>query len=367
MPYDTDHSLRDVLSGSQRGPVPGALRLALAAIEPFYAGVTVLRNRLYDGGILRIAKLPRPVISIGNLTAGGTGKTPMVRWLAAKLRGAGMNVAALSRGYKSAAGHLGDEQIMLDRLLNAPPLKPITLAANPSRTAAAEAALRQRPEIDVFLLDDGFQHRRVTRDLDIVLLSAADPFGFNHVLPRGLLREPVSGLKRAGAVVITHADRVPESSLLAIEQRVRWHQPHAPIYRAIHAHTGLRTTAASAALAPDRSMDDLRGRRFFAFSGIGNPQVLRGQLESAGGTHVGSRWFADHHAYVAADLAQVQARAAELNADLLLTTEKDWVKVVELPSASAARPPIWRLDVELQFVDDGGDRLFDQVLKAMRR
>ena len=253
MAHETYHYFHSVVTGAQRGPTAGALRLALSTLEPFYAGVTTLRNHLYDTGILHATRLPRPVVSIGNLTAGGTGKTPMVRWLAGRLRDGGLSVAVLSRGYKSAAGQLGDEQIMLDRLLNAPALPPVLLRANPNRIAAAAAVLREQPETRVFLLDDGFQHRRVARDLDIVLLNAADPFGCDHVLPRGLLREPVGGLRRAGAVVITHADRVPDSSLLAIEQRVRrWNQT-TPIYRAVHSLTGLRTAGAAAALPPDRA------------------------------------------------------------------------------------------------------------------
>jgi tetraacyldisaccharide 4'-kinase len=369
MTHDALHYFTNVLTGSQRGPTAAALRLALATLEPFYAGFTALRNGLYSAGVLRSTRLPRPVISIGNLTAGGTGKTPMVRWLAGKLRDNGVSVAVLSRGYKSAAGQLGDEQLMLDRLLNAPALQPVVLKANPNRIAAAEAVLRDEPETRAFLLDDGFQHRRVARDLDIVLLNAADPFGCNHVLPRGLLREPVGGLRRAGAVVITHAGRVSESSLLAIEQRVRRFNQTAPIYRAVHAHTGLRTAGASAALAPDRRLEDLRGRRFFAFSGIGSPALLHQQLESISkmhsATYVGSRWFADHHAYTDADLAQLQAQAAASKADLLLTTEKDWVKVVQLPSAAASKAEMWRIDVEMRLLDDGATRLFQQVMDAV--
>ena len=229
------------MSGSRRGLGAGALRLVLAGVEPVYAGAMVVRNRLYDAGISRSRDLRRPVISIGNLTAGGTGKTPMVRWLANRLRIQGHRVAVLSRGYKSAAGELGDEQIMLDRLLNGPGVEAIIMWANPDRMAAAEAALKSDSSVDVFVLDDGFQHRRVARQMDIVLLSAPEPFGFGHVLPRGLLREPVRGLRRAHAVVITHADEVAESDLLAIEKCVRQIHPTVPIHRAAHQPGGLRS------------------------------------------------------------------------------------------------------------------------------
>jgi tetraacyldisaccharide 4'-kinase len=360
-----DVHIREVMSGERRGAPAMLARAALAAAEPFYAGAMVLRNRLYDAGIRRAHPLGRPTICIGNLTAGGTGKTPMVRWLAGNLRDAGHTVAVLSRGYKSADGKPGDEQIMLDRCLNGPGTKPVAMFANPSRVNAAAAALRDNPAIDVFLLDDGFQHRAAERDLDIVLLNATDPFGYGHVLPRGLLREPVRGLSRAGAVVITHADRISEAELEGIERRVRQHNPAVPIYHAIHAPAGLRTSAVASAAPPDRTLDDLRACRFFAFCGLGSPEALHQQLQSLGAGYAGHHWFADHHDYSAQDLATLRAQAAAAGADVLVTTEKDWAKVVALPGARDGPPEIWRLDVEIRFLADGGSRLLGQVSKLL--
>ncbi|MDB5173375.1 MAG: lpxK [Phycisphaerales bacterium] len=366
MNSDSENYIREVMSGSRRGVSATLLRAALATAEPFYAGAMSLRNRMYDTGIKRARGLGRPTISIGNLTAGGTGKTPMIRWLAANLRDGGRTVAVLSRGYKSAAGTLGDEQRMLECCLNSPGTRPVIIRANPSRLIAAEAALKENASIDVFLLDDGFQHRAAARDLDIVLLSATDPFGLEHVLPRGLLREPARGLARAGAVVITHADRAGEAQLGQIETRVRRHNPTAPIYRAIHALTGLRTGDAAPFSPPDRALDDLRARRFFAFCGLGNPDVLHRQLESFGRSYAGHRWFADHHHYTAQDLADLRALATSEGADVLVTTEKDWVKVAELAGAQNGQPAIWRIDVEIQFLGDGGPRLIGQVRSLLK-
>ncbi|MDB5292039.1 MAG: lpxK [Phycisphaerales bacterium] len=354
------------MSGSRRGAAATLLRAALASAEPFYAGAMTLRNRMYEMGIRRTRALGRPTISIGNLTAGGTGKTPMVRWLADNLRDAGKTVAVLSRGYKSAPGTLGDEQLMLERCLNTSGVKPVLLYANPSRIAAAAIALKDNPAIDVFLLDDGFQHRAAGRDLDIVLLSATDPFGLGHVLPRGLLREPVRGLSRAGAVVISHADRVSEMQLSETEACVRRYNESAPIYRAIHAPTGIRTAAVPSSAPPDRTLDDLRARRFFAFCGLGNPQVLHEQLESRGESYVGHYWFADHHHYGAEDLDNLRARSAAAGADVLLTTEKDWVKISGLAGMQNGLPEIWRIDVEIQFLADGAPRLLEQVRRVLR-
>src|SRR5687768_1490731 len=196
------------MSGDDRRLSATLLRTALAAVEPFYSGAAAVRNRMYDSGVKATKSLPRPTISVGNITTGGTGKTPVVRWLAERLRDDGWRVAILSRGYKSKPGTLGDEQLMLDRALNGPAERHrVTLVAHPDRLRGAREALRLRPDTDVFLLDDGFQHRRAGRDLDVVLVSATNPFGYGRVLPRGMLREPLGGLRRAGAFVITHADQ----------------------------------------------------------------------------------------------------------------------------------------------------------------
>jgi tetraacyldisaccharide 4'-kinase len=361
MTSDSDHYFRNVMSGSQKGASAAGLRLATAAVEPFYSGVTLLRNRLYDAGVLRTASLGKPTISIGNLTAGGTGKTPMVRWLAAKLRERGRQVAVLSRGYKTVPGQLGDEQRMLDAMLNGAGNLPVVIQANPDRAIAAAMALKSDPGVDLFLLDDGFQHRRVSRDLDIVLLNATEPFGFGHVLPRGLLREPVGGIRRASAVVITHADRVDESALAEIERRVRRYHSDVPIFRAVHQPSGLRTARCPNASPADRTLNELREKRIYAFCGLGNPEAFGRQIESLGGTLVGKRWFSDHHAYSADDLKLLMEDAGRNRADLLVTTEKDWIKVGELVEARASAPPIWRIDVELQFQGDGAAKLLELI------
>ena len=363
---DIERYILDVMSGTRRGVTAGSLRLALSALEPFYASTLLARNAFYRAGLKSTVMLDRPVISIGNLTTGGTGKTPMVRWLAGQLRAGGKQVAVLSRGYKSAPGQPGDEQIMLDHLLNGPGVDRVILRANPDRVVAAQEVLRETPQTDLFLLDDGFQHRRVARNLDIVLLSAVNPFGYGHVLPRGLLREPISGLRRAGAVVITHADQVNESAIMDIERRIRRSHGEAAIYRAVHRQTGLRTASAPAFLAPDRAIEDLKHRKFFAFSGIGNPHVLHTQLQALGSSYVGNRWFADHHLYTENDCIALRQAAARHGAELLVTTEKDWVKINPLASTIHGYE-IWRMDIEMCFLDHGEERLLRQVHAALKR
>jgi tetraacyldisaccharide 4'-kinase len=352
---------RAVMSGRATGARASLLRAALSGAEPFYAGAAAARNWLFDLGLKKAHRLSRPVISVGNLTTGGTGKTPVVRWLAERLRADGRHVAVLARGYRAIPGQPGDEQLMLDRLLNGGRGGDhVTVAANPDRVAAAERVLRERPEVDAFVLDDGFQHRRLARDLDVVLLSATSPFGYGHVLPRGMLREPVRGLRRAGAVVITHADQKSPAEVEAIDRRVRSVHPNVPVFRAVHAYTALHTP--EDATLP---VGELATRNWFGLCGIGDPQTFVRQLESVGGRCAGYRCFADHHHYTPSDLEDVRREARSANADVIVTTEKDWAKLRALPAAADITPPIWRVDLRVQFLGDGEGRLWERVKAAV--
>jgi tetraacyldisaccharide 4'-kinase len=349
------------MNGKAVGPLPTLLRGVLGMIEPFYAGAVRYRNWRFDSRLRPMGKLGRPVISIGNITTGGTGKTPVIEWLATRLREQGRHVAILSRGYKSAPNEMGDELTMLDRSLNRSGLPPVYLRAHPNRVLAGQQLLTAHPEVDVVLLDDGFQHRRLARDLDIVLINAAEPFGWNHVLPRGMLREPLAGLKRAGAFILTHADQVAPEELTRIEKVIRRCNPNAPTYRAAHAHSGLR------AQSPDGTettapMSDLNHRPFYLFCGIGNPDALDRQL-SRYSQYKGRRFYADHHRFSNADLISLDQRASQLGAQILLTTEKDWVKVAAL--AGMVQMPIWRIGMELNFQNHSDAALLSQIAQVL--
>jgi len=359
--------VHEVMSGSRRGVSATLLRGGLSLAEPFYAGAVTLRNRFYDHRASHSATLPRPVISIGNITTGGTGKTPMVRWLADRLRQEGHHVAVLSRGYGSAPGSLGDEQVMLERLLNTDHETPVVLAANPSRVLAARQVLAAHPEIDVFVLDDGFQHRAVARDLDIVLISATSPFGYGHVLPRGMLREPLRGLRRAGAVVVTHADRVDMAQLQQIENQLRNAGSTAPIHHAKHAAAGFRKAAIPSSAPPDISQTGIQSSKIFAFCAIGNPAAFFENLKQLGGQLVATESFRDHHFYTSGDLTLLRDRAKAAGADVLVTTEKDWAKIVALEGAADDTLPILRMDVQIEFFDSDEQRLLEQVRAAINR
>ncbi|HSU68635.1 MAG TPA: tetraacyldisaccharide 4'-kinase, partial [Tepidisphaeraceae bacterium] len=226
---DPEQRIKRIMSGEACGVGPALVRSVLAIAEPFYSAAARLRNHSFDSGRKTVKSLPRPVISIGNVTTGGTGKTPAVRWLAERLRDEGRHVAILSRGYKSVDAGLGDELTMLDRALNAPGKPAVLVRANPDRFIAGTRLLEQAPETNVFILDDGFQHRRLARNLDIVLINALEPFGFDHVLPRGMLREPLTSLRRADAIVVTHCDRVSAEAIGSVESTIRRYHPGVPL------------------------------------------------------------------------------------------------------------------------------------------
>jgi tetraacyldisaccharide 4'-kinase len=356
MQKDLDNFARALLSGRRRGAGATLLRAALTAAEPLYASAMSLRNALYDRGLLRSHRLRRPVISIGNLTTGGTGKTPVVAWLAGRLIECGLRPAVLMRGYRAGRTNGSDEQRMLEAQFG-PAAK---IIANPDRVAGAAAAMPSTaaapapapsPAPDVFILDDAFQHRRVARDFDLVLIHAAEPFGFDHILPRGLLREPPRGLRRADAALITHCELITAAQREALSDRLKAINPRMRILRAAHAHAALLDGEAR------HPMEALAGKRFFVFAGIGDPQALAARLPA----RCGERWFADHHAYSQPDLAALNAAARKAGAEILLTTAKDWVKL----SALKSDLPIWRLELHVEFCGDDESALLGAILAAI--
>lgn len=359
MSESRDQWARRIMSGEDRSPRGRAIRLTTALAEPVYSGIMRARNGLYDKGLLHAAALGRPTISVGNLTTGGTGKTPVVRWLAEQLHNAGLKPAVLLRGYRVGESVESDEREMLAQALGTGAI----VEAGASRRESAGRVLDAHPDVGAFLLDDAFQHRKVARDLDLVLVNAADPFGFGHVLPRGLLREPLSGLKRADAVVLTRSDQASAEQLAEIEKTIRRHNAGVPIYRAMHTHVGLRSEEGA------QNLKALASQRYFAFAGIGNPESFGQQLQQySSTTYAGEQWFPDHHDYSLGDLAHVGQLARQTGASLVVTTEKDWVKVSRLTGGREALGlPVSRLELEVRFVGGDGERLLGQILAGIGR
>jgi tetraacyldisaccharide 4'-kinase len=214
-----------------RSPLPRALRPVTVPASRIYGMIVAARNRRFDRG-QGVQRIDRPVISIGNLTTGGTGKTPIVTWFAREMLAAGHHPAIAMRGYNARPGQLSDEQAEYGELL-----PDVPVVANPDRVTALREFLPQHPEVDCVLLDDGFQHRQLHRDLDLVLIDAEAGTLRDELLPAGNLREEVGELRRADGVIVTHAKEVDAELAREIE---RWHG-RPPIAWAKHRWKGLHS------------------------------------------------------------------------------------------------------------------------------
>jgi tetraacyldisaccharide 4'-kinase len=348
-----------VISGEDRSPPAMLLRAGLLVIEPFYAAAMTARNALYDKGIFATHKLPRPTIAVGNLTTGGTGKTPLVRWLAEQLIARELRPAILMRGYRAdqmAGG--SDEQRMLAAQIG----PRVAVIANPDRVTGGASAMRETPLPDVFVLDDAFQHRRVARDFNLLLISATNPFGYGHVLPRGLLREPVGrGVRRADAVVITRTNLASPEQLAEIERRIHRARGNIEIVLAEHVHAGMRSGDGQR-----MPLDDLRGAGSSCSPESPTREVLERQLDAYRGDLAGARFYADHHDFSDDDLLALRRAATTAGAHTLLTTDKDWTKIAPLTTARDGMP-ILRLDLEMRFRDGGDQRLMELICRGSPR
>ena len=359
------HNLFDRLQGRDEAPRPG---LPLKAVAGALAGVYGLgaraRRALYAGGLLKVKRLPVPVVSVGNLTVGGTGKTPMAACLARLLAGQGYKIAILSRGYGGTAKGVsriadgsrifarppeaGEEAYWLARALPG-----VAVYTAPERYAAGLAAW-QEVKPDLFLLDDGFQHFQLHRDLDVVLLDAESPFGNGHLLPRGPLREPVATLAAAQVLILTRyrAERH--------QDRFEFLQEKFP-----------GKIVLTAAILPtkvfvfpeDREMPlpSLQNQSLLAFAGLARPRVFYDTLGDLGVILPGCRDFPDHYSFQTRDLDTLVKEAKSLGAAGLITTAKDWARLGE----KWAYPlPLYLLDVEARLEEGGGQRILEELEKG---
>jgi len=314
-----------------------------------YGAAVSLRNLGYDRGWLKSKSAPVPVVSVGNLTLGGTGKTPMVEWLARWFRRRGLRVAILSRGYGQSEGLNDEGRVLEENLPDVPHLQ------NPDRVALAQVAALEL-ETELIVLDDGFQHRRLARDLDVVLLDALEPFGLGYLFPRGLLREPVRSLSRAHMVVLSRADLVGAADRAAIRTEIERQAGPRPWVEARHAPLDL--IDGEGASSP---LDPVAGKSVAAFCGIGNPEGFRRTLRPLCRDLLDLRVFADHHRYSAADVGSLEQWARDLGADLVLTTQKDLVK---LRASLLGTAPLRALRIGLE-VTAGGEIMDDLLARLL--
>jgi len=335
-------NLREIQGGGG-GAVGVCARGALRVLSWGWAVGLRAKEGAYALGLRRPVRLDVPVISIGNLAVGGTGKTPFVAWLARRLLASGHHPGILARGYGGPLPErvLNDEGLELAFRLG----KDVPQQQDPDRVRGGRALLARHPEVDVILLDDGFQHRRIARDLDIVLLDAMEPFGFDHLLPRGRLRERPAGLKRAHAAVLTRTERVGPAAADAAAARIRAHL-RGPLARA-------RTEPKPRSLA-----DELGGARVHAVCGVGNPASFLGLLDDLGAEVVARRILRDHEVMPESTWVDIVAEARAADAECVVTTRKDAVKYDHLP------PEVVVIDVRTVIVE-GEAELLDLVARAV--
>ncbi|HVS72467.1 MAG TPA: tetraacyldisaccharide 4'-kinase [Phycisphaerae bacterium] len=324
---------RSIISGERAGAFPAILRFVLEVLSWGYALIIYVRNFLYDVGVFKQVRLPVPVISVGNITTGGTGKTPTVIMLAKELQKLGRKPAVLTRGYGAPKGGKSDEVMVIEQECPGVPV-----VVNPDRVAGGREAI-EKFGADVLLMDDGYQHRRLARDLNILLVDATEPLGIPGVLPRGTWREPPHNMKRANMIMLTRCEQVtPELAELAAGLLTQWVSPRAIFQQ--------RTTVAGLHDSGGGPVPLVAGgRRVFAFAGIGNPAGFLHTVRSLG-MHVSAAvWFDDHHHYhLPRDLAGLARAAAERRPDALVTTLKDWVKLRGKPLPPGL--PIWHVRIE---------------------
>lgn len=341
-----------------------------------YRAAVRARNVAYDRDWLRTARLPCPVISIGNLVVGGTGKTACVELVTTLLLGLGARVAILSRGYggrlptpywlQERDGRLllnGEPTDATDGLADEPQLLAWRLPGVPvlvgrRRAATGEQAWRLFKS-EVIVLDDGLQHRQLRRDCDIVLVSAAMPLGGWALLPRGPMREPLGSLRRAHVIILTKSDQ-SLNTLAALQERLRAINPDAAMCAAIHEPQGLW----DAATAAETGTDALAGRTVHLVSSIGDPDSFEQTVRQVGATVLAHDRYPDHYRYRPGEAPAVFARARRRGAAAVVTTEKDAVRIPQLRDAAAeAGMPVWVLRVRMRLVS--GETLLHDRLAAV--
>lgn len=293
-------------------------RAGLTVLAWGWGAAQLLKSAAYATGLRRTSVPEVPVLCVGNLAVGGTGKTPFVAWLVARLTADGRTPGILARGYgRPIADGLNDEGLVLRHLLGAD----VPQVQDGDRRRGLATLRAAHPAVDVVVHDDGFQHRRLGWRAAIVLLDATRPFGHGHLLPRGLLRERPSALRRADAVLVTRTERVDEAALERIEREARRHLP-----------AGAPVAYARAEPGPPGLAEELTGAKVFAFCGIGNPVAFLGTLGDLGAEVVGQRAIGDHEVLPDAGWTSLLAEARAAGAECVVTTRKDAVKYPTMPA-----------------------------------
>jgi tetraacyldisaccharide 4'-kinase len=345
-----DRTIRNLWYGAPKWLGLSSLILLLAPFSLLYGLIVMLRNRLFDRGFIQSVKLPCRVISVGNLTVGGTGKTPMVIHLARMLQEQGYRPVVLSRGYGGTSKHpvnvvskgaeplLGQSEAGDEPVLIAKSLTGVPVLTGPRRVVTGQWALKNL-DADVLLLDDGFQHRRLFRDIDMVLLNAVSPFGNEWLLPSGPMREPVSALKRSDVIIATgtHDDIAAERPIVLPDG------VQAPIFRCCYQPRDL----VQGAREEPHPLASVKGKRICAFAGIGNPMAFLKTLRALGADLAVFMPFPDHHRYKMKDISLIANNARQHQVEMIVTTEKDRIKI---EAFDFMLPGLYSLRIGMEFL-----------------
>jgi len=351
-----------ILYRKEKGFWEKVLLFPLYLLSVPYGGAVRLRSLFYSLGLLSLKHLPCPVISVGNITVGGTGKTPLVTALARGLKARGISVAILSRGYKgeNASGPLvSDGQITFlspeesgdEPFLMAKALQGIPILVGKNRFVSGKMAL-QRFSVRGLLLDDGYQHLQLYRDLDILLIDSRIGFGDHHLLPRGILREPLTHLRRADLFIITKLENSETSQ--SLEEELRRLHPSSQVFHSHYEPLGL--------IGPEEEWEELhslKGKRALALSGIADPDYFSSLLRKCGMEIVEEVIFPDHHLYTTKDLTSIREKVKGL--DSVVTTEKDMVKLKKL---KIDHLPVRALRIEMRIWEER--EFYQRVIEIFR-
>ncbi len=337
----------------------------LYLLSILYGAAIRIRLALYSSGLFKAREIGCKVVSVGNITVGGTGKTPTGEFIARRLNERGVKAAILSRGYKRKGkgigvvsdGHqlllgpeeAGDEPYMLARRL-----KNVPVFVGADRYEAGRYALERLP-LDVIILDDGFQHVRLKRDFDILLVDGEKGFGNAHLLPRGPLREPLTGMKRADIFLITKAS----SDTGRIADSITDKQPEAAVFKSSYRPERLVSLRDGA----KTGLDAISGHRVTALSAIANPSSFITLLSSLDCTLVSEISFPDHYSYTAKDMEGVEKKARAAGAEFILTTEKDAVKIERFKDKMGM--PIYYLEIGLN-MNGNEERFINAILAGIQ-
>ncbi|MDU4961170.1 MAG: tetraacyldisaccharide 4'-kinase [Sporomusaceae bacterium] len=359
--------LYKLVHDEERGAIATLLLALLGALSLLYGWAISLRLFLYRHSVLQQHRLPCRVISLGNITVGGTGKTPTAQKLAAAIRDRGFKVAVLNRGYRSkwrgdvgvvsdgkniymTAGEAGDEAYQLAKNL---PGIPVLIGKNRILSGQYASEVFQ---VDVVILDDGYQHWKLARDFDIVLIDAMNIFGNNYLLPRGTLREPLHNLDRADAVLLTKVDQSGAEAVGTIRSTLACYNASAVVVESVHSPQGFSEVenwykdASTAILPPDL----LRGVKALAFSGIGNPSSFEQTLTDLQLDIIAVR-YPDHYDYAMSEMQRLMQQAVDAGAQALVTTEKDAVKIPAEFIHSHRPLPLYVLTIEVQLTEGAAE------------